>query len=716
MSSTETPDVSMGYGSYRARAGAQSIKDAVRKMVARFPDGGMNAPPGPILGAPIEDESAQLQSRAAALRLDHPVEPDIGKVGILGAGAAGLYAAIILESIGIECEILESSCRPGGRLHTHYFDEEKNPKKYQYYDVGAMRYPLIPIMHRTFDLFHRVNFTEENGKLIKYWMTAEESNTPLLYNNIRWDGKDPHGPQGDYFAVGTDNGGSVPQNYVDKGVDSLLDDAFLPYKSALAANWHQGWAALMRNDHLSTRTFMSQNQMIVPRVDISGNVKVQTEEGLDYPFDVIQWCENMNSATGLYEEAFSESVMDSLDFGWPSAARQGGITRIDEAAARWLCIDGGGSTLVTAMLEKLKKTKIHYNSRVTAITGVRAKYTRAVTTSVIVTTTSTPTISTGGGRATPEPTVRHQYDRVLSSLPFGVLGQVVDISKAGFDYQQVNAIRALHYDCSVKVGIRFKKQWWRLLSYNITGGTSSTDRPIRTCVYPSYGLQTDPETPGVLMVSYTWAQDATRIGALVQGSDFKTRKYPEERELIDLLFRDLANLHGANEKDLRELYMDHYAHNWFEDPNANGAFALFGAGQFSNMYPSISRPAAYNDRLNLIGEATSVHHAWVVGALSSAWRGIYDMLKAAGCKETDSRIIRLKKSPWRPDGTYDESCWGPVPEEVQLVVQVPLKRPPGVGAPRGPGGVPTDDFYIPPPAGGRGWWDHFTPARQQEEE
>lgn len=401
--------------------------------------------------------------------------------------------------------------------------------------------------------------------------------------------------------------------------------------------------------------------------------------------------------------------MDSLDFGWPSASRQGGITRADEAAAPWICIDGGGSTLITAMLEKLEKTKINYNSRVIAITGVREK---SVTSSVIVTTTSTPDIPTGHSEkgATPAPEVPHTYDRVLSSLPFGILGQV-DISNAGFDYQQTNAIRALHYDCSVKVGIRFTKQWWRLPPYNITGGTSSTDLPLRTCVYPSYGLQTDPETPGVLMVSYTWAQDATRIGALVQGSDNKTRKYPEERELIDLLFRDIARLHNANEKDLRDLYMDHYAHNFFEDPNTNGAFALYGAGQFTNMYPSISRPAAYNDRLNLIGEATSVHHAWVVGALNSAWRGVYDMLKAAGCTDADSRIRRLIETPWRPNGTYDPSYWGPVPEEVQLVIQ-PI---PTEGAPKDPGLAPSKgEFYTPPPAGGRAWWDHFTPVRQSK--
>ena len=42
----------------------------------------------------------------------------IKKVGIIGAGCAGLYTAMILESLGIEFEILEGSDRVGGRLHT----------------------------------------------------------------------------------------------------------------------------------------------------------------------------------------------------------------------------------------------------------------------------------------------------------------------------------------------------------------------------------------------------------------------------------------------------------------------------------------------------------------------------------------------------------------------------------------------------------------------
>lgn len=62
------------------------------------------------------------------------------KVGILGAGVAGLYAAILLDSIGIDYEIHEASERIGGRIYTYHFDQEawdkstpEDPAYYDYY-------------------------------------------------------------------------------------------------------------------------------------------------------------------------------------------------------------------------------------------------------------------------------------------------------------------------------------------------------------------------------------------------------------------------------------------------------------------------------------------------------------------------------------------------------------------------------------------------------
>ena len=61
-------------------------------------------------------------------------------VGIIGAGASGLYAAILLQSLGIDYEILEANDRAGGRIYTHYFDPDTwkaskagQPEYYDYF-------------------------------------------------------------------------------------------------------------------------------------------------------------------------------------------------------------------------------------------------------------------------------------------------------------------------------------------------------------------------------------------------------------------------------------------------------------------------------------------------------------------------------------------------------------------------------------------------------
>ena len=54
-------------------------------------------------------------------------------VCIIGAGAAGLYTAMIFDSLSIPYEILEADpLRVGGRMFTHYFGNQDG-SDYQYY-------------------------------------------------------------------------------------------------------------------------------------------------------------------------------------------------------------------------------------------------------------------------------------------------------------------------------------------------------------------------------------------------------------------------------------------------------------------------------------------------------------------------------------------------------------------------------------------------------
>lgn len=92
-----------------------------------------------------------------------PESPKRIKVGIVGAGVAGLFTGMIIDylnkkvpGLSIDYEILEAAGeeRLGGRLYTYKFPhtdestDESTEKNHQYYDVGAMRFPEIPIMKR----------------------------------------------------------------------------------------------------------------------------------------------------------------------------------------------------------------------------------------------------------------------------------------------------------------------------------------------------------------------------------------------------------------------------------------------------------------------------------------------------------------------------------------------------------------------------------------
>jgi hypothetical protein len=114
----------------------------------------IGAPPGD--GSPLDpydlprDTTRPSPSAGTPLKQAPLGDPDLPhqRLCIVGAGVGGLYTAMILDSLAIqnlEYDILESADRIGGRLYTYHFKPES---PHLYYDIGAMRYPRIPIMDR----------------------------------------------------------------------------------------------------------------------------------------------------------------------------------------------------------------------------------------------------------------------------------------------------------------------------------------------------------------------------------------------------------------------------------------------------------------------------------------------------------------------------------------------------------------------------------------
>lgn len=566
------------------------------------------APRGPFdLPKDIEQE----YDRVSSMKLDNLTVKH--RICIVGAGITGLFIAMILDSLkipGLEYDILEASDRSGGRIYSHYFSDVPH----DYYDIGAMRFPDIDIMKSSFKLFKQLNLP-----LIPYYFNQEDGSVkcPTMYNGMTLIDGEPYGS--DPFRVGKANGGSVPDENVDN-VKTLLDRAYEPFKKAMAADFEEGFELLMQYDSYTTREFLRNPPPVKNGLRPSKNLD----------FFTIQWLETNSTASGLFDRAFSESVMDSLDFAGPR-----------EETIKWYCIDGGSSVLIQAM-EKSIKQPVQHGKRV-------RKYTQNPNTNEI-------TVSVAGE---PEGS-RSDYTTVFNTTCLPCL-QRMDLT--GFDLHpsQKWAIRSLKYDNSAKVAMKFSYPWWRTKCGITTGGEASTDTPLRTCVYPSYNIHDPQDQPATLICSYTWDQDATRIGNLIARDD---------TELHDLMLDNLAQVHLKNFQqqpptsyhslttleEVRQIigdaYISHHAWSWSHDPFTSGAFALFGPGQFSNLYPYLTRPAA-DSRFHICGEASSGHHGWIGGSLDSAIACVHKFLRRFDMWEKQQELKDLWDMPMEVEDDID---------------------------------------------------------------
>ncbi|KAJ7898066.1 amine oxidase [Mycena leptocephala] len=519
------------------------------------------------------------------------------RIGILGAGIAGLYAALLIDYLGPESgityDILEANPdRTGGRLYTHRFSDSPN----DYFDAGAMRYPKIPWMKPTFALFKFLKL-DDPKLLIPYHLGDLRGNNIRHFNNTsissaRLEAADARGDF-DPFATKADGLTDTINNLVGHKLDL--------FKRMLTEDFQKGWEALMSVDQWSMRDWLA----------------LPTDESQQaYPEPLIQYLEMFTSSTGLFDCALSETILDAMDFDY-------------QPPPKWFTIQGGGGVISNAVIDRLTQP-VQRGRRVTAVAPIfEAKSKRA--TALKVTTTSESGL------------VDSEYAHVISTMPFGCL-RMVDTSALEFQWELETVLRTLHYDSAVKVAVKFKTRWWENLPQPQVGGTSTTDRPTRTVVYPSYGIGSEDAT---MIVSYTWAQDALRIGAYVKGHDSAS-----EQVLLECIKRDLADMHDIKDMSVLD-HIDHKIVNWYGDEYSNGAFALFGPGQFSSMYRQVTQPIL--GMFHFAGEATSVHHAWVVGSLNSAYRSVLEIL----IHEGNLTMIEKLTSP---------DCPFPRPNEIDCIL------------------------------------------------
>ncbi|THH15392.1 hypothetical protein EW146_g5074 [Bondarzewia mesenterica] len=367
------------------------------------------------------------------------------KVGVVGGGMAGLYAAFLLNEKGHNVHVFEASNRIGGRIFTHHFSTEKN----QYFEAGAMRIPNSSFQAVLFQLIDQLNKhpslpDDKKIHLIKYVLNSRGN--LLRINGQTQDGRDVGN------TTPADINWKVPDEYKNQTAGSLLTSVLDPLVQPLLEDFDQGFKDLLKFDDFSFRFYLKS----VSR----------------WPVRVIDFVETVCSQTNQFALSVTELVMQNLDFG------------IQE----WFTIANGMDRLPQALAHILGYDKITFGARVTGIHLERGK--KGKKNAVIV---------ADGYNGT----IKGRFDQVILAIPPAALKMLVDRPLWSPDKEM--AIRSMHFESLFKMGMRFKRRFWELESPTTKGGQSTTDLPIRWIVYPSNGI--GDEGPGVLLI-YSWMTDS----------------------------------------------------------------------------------------------------------------------------------------------------------------------------------------------------------------
>ena len=336
--------------------------------------------------------------------------------------------------------------------------------------------------------------------------------------------------------------------HLDDPVMARWEAALAPLLERIERDGEAGWEAVeAANDHYSLREFL----------EVSG-----------FSENDIEVLSLLTGMEPLLNTAFMEVVREEQG-KW--------FTDVDT-------IEGGMDRLPKAFLPSLKG-RIRFGARVCRIeekaSGVEV------------------TCESAAG------TTRYAAARVIVTLPFGVLRHIEIVP--GLSREKERAIRQLNYDASTKILLQCRRRFWEE-DDGIIGGATVTDLPIRSMYYPDQGRETGR---GVILASYTWAQDAERWASLEPH-----RRLEEAIENVALIHPQILQEFEAGAVKV-----------WQEDPFACGAFALFEAGQQTLLYADIIRAEG---RLHFAGEHASLAHAWIQGAIESGLRAAVEVHEAAG--------------------------------------------------------------------------------------
>lgn len=506
----------------------------------------------------------------------------VGEVAIIGAGAGGMAAAYELHRAGIKVTVLEATHRIGGRTWSQMFDRRGNAPPL-WGELGAMR---VPLSNKLFWYY-----AGQLGVKTGSFPDPGVAPTLLYYENRAYPWQPNQPPPGPFKQIQADFGAFAGQ-FIEKVWTPWYNGGAEPDRAQVIAAW-QSYIDRYCNTSVYDALMAGLPQWTNREMDAFSALGVGSGGfGTQYRVGNLELLRNMLNKWE-YEQ--------QLIVGWQGDDGRfipDGINGLTHLLYRKPVRMPNGKS---ASLESLRAVKS--NSTVTKIEREGDPTSRALRVHWIDTLTHRRRSKSFAAVIVAVPTRSMEIDLGLT-LPHGD-----DIDIGNEDVK--NAMRSAYLIGSSKMLIRTKTKFWL-----DARGKPRPDMPqtIQTDELPRgiYCLDYPHTKQGVVIISYTWGDDSTKLTSVEPVARFK-----RFREII-------TRIHPAFGKELVPAHGDADILNvdWEDTPHYYGAFKLQLPGQERLLH------AAYYQFLSVLdpdsdkgvyfaGDSVSWSGGWVEGALQT---------------------------------------------------------------------------------------------------
>lgn len=522
-------------------------------------------------------------------------------ITIIGAGMAGLVAATELVARGHQVQLLEATDRPGGRVRSWRPAGLDGPC----HEFGAMRIPSAHDHTR-----HYIAKAGLGGEL-RPFITAQQEGDAYYYL------------KGERFRM-SEAGLHIPRLYnlppaIRAEIERIRPEV-APEQRPTVPGVLLG---ALFGPIMTSLSIADENALIFdgPQTARSAELERTTlGEALSAQFDPASDAMALAGvSTGLevwWHKSLANFIREEiLKDGPPLEEMKGGLDRLPVELARSL--DAAGL--------------IRFRTAVTAIDnnagGVRLQLRRTEEQQGLP------------SQWVPTNDVEHlDCDYVLCTAPFGVLR---GMQITGVSSQKMAAIRGMNYASSTKVLLHCSERPWE--ADKIVGGASISDTVLRQSYYSSDHYVQDsayanigypassggtlfriehplPKSdtvafdatdrsrePGILVASYSWGQDARRMGSMPHA------------ERVETSLAVLEQIHPG----IRSIVIGSASCFWDEQLWARGAFAMPHSNEVPSLMPAGRSPEG---RLHFAGEHLSFNPGWIQGAIISSLNAVHNLL------------------------------------------------------------------------------------------